>query len=94
MKITIQHKYKIMFCVVYRPRSADPLENFFQLLFDFNKNNLEIIITGDVNANLESVNPKSRQFKTIVKESKLSIVETGYSFYTCKIPSWLDIFVV
>lgn len=93
-KVTIEHKFKILFAVVYRPRTVDPLENFFQSLFDFNKNSLEVIITGDVNANLESTNPKSRLFRTIVKESKLFIVETGDSFYTCKVPSWLDIFVV
>ena len=54
----------------------------------------DIILTGDLNAHLESINPESKIVNKMIFENNLKIVDTGPSYYWCVRPSWLDVFIV
>lgn len=82
-------------CTIYRPPKGDSLADFFDFLNLKSTKSQITVVCGDVNYHLESVNTEAKNFKSLIKENNLKLIDSGVTFYRRGLrPSWLDIILV
>ena len=85
---------KLLVGVIYRPPKSSHPSEFFKLLSDLLPSFKHVIITGDLNANMNSSNYYSKPIYSFINNNALHLIPSGNTCHSYNADTWLDIFIV
>ncbi|XP_046750069.1 uncharacterized protein LOC124413491 [Diprion similis] len=94
LDIHLSDSESILFSSIYRRPKGLLFNEYLNTLSRFSHAYPNIVIGGDLNCNLSTINHESSFLKEMVSSLAMDIVQSDSTYHTASSDSWLDVFII